>query len=155
MPKRSPDHRKQQALRAHGSLNPHPEAVTSALFQNSDFFDPTDLLQVKYEMLRRVDADHQPIVRATQEFGFSRPSFYQAQAAFQQSGLSGLIPKKRGPRQAHKLTAPVMEFIQQTRLAEPALSWRELAERVGARFAVSVHPRSIERGVARGQKKRR
>ena len=155
MPKRSSDHRKQQALRAHGSLNLHPETVTSALFQNSDFFDPTDLLQVKYEMLRRVDADHQPVVRATQEFGFSRPSFYQAQAAFQQNGLSGLIPQKRGPRQAHKLTTPIMEFIQQTRLAEPALGWRELAERVRARFAVSVHPRSIERGVARGQKKRR
>jgi transposase len=152
MPKRSSGHRKQQALRAHGSLNPHPETVTSTLFQNSDFFDPTDLVQVKYEMLRRVDADIQPISRATQEFGFSRLSFYQAQAAFQQSGLSGLIPQKRGPRQAHKLTVPIMEFIQQARLAEPSLRWQELADRVKERFDVSVHPRSIERGVARGQK---
>lgn len=155
MPKRNSDPRKQQALRAHGSLNPHPEAVTSALFQNSDFFDPRDLVQVKYEMLRRADAENQPVSRAAQEFGFSRPSFYQAQAAFQQSGLSGLIPQKRGPRQAHKLTASVMEFVEQTRRAEPSLRWQELAHRVKQRFGVTIHPRSIERGVARGQKKRR
>jgi hypothetical protein len=85
MPKRNSDQRKQQALRAHGSLNPHPETVASALFQKSDFFDPRDLVQVKYEMLRRVDAESQAISRAAQEFGFSRPSFYQAQAAFQQN----------------------------------------------------------------------
>jgi transposase len=155
MPKRNSDQRKQQALRAHGSLNPHPETVTSALFQNSDFFDPQDLVQVKYEMLRRADAESQPISRAAQEFGFSRPSFYQAQVAFQQSGLSGLIPQKRGPRQAHKLTASVMKFVEQTRRAEPSLRWQELADRIEEQFGVNVHPRSIERGLAREQKKRR
>ncbi len=149
MPKRNSDQRKQQALRAHGSLNTHPEAVTSSQFQNSDFFDPRDLVQVKYEMLRRVDAENQSISRAAQEFGFSRPSFYQAQAAFQQSGLSGLIPQKRGPRQAHKLTAAIMEFVEQTRRSEPSLRWQELADRVKQRFAVNNHPRSIARGVAR------
>ena len=112
MPKRNSDARKREALRAHGSLNPHPEAVTSALFQNSTFFDPADLVQVKYEMLRRAEAENQPVSRAAREFGFSRPSFYQAQTAFQQSGLSGLIPQKRGPREAHKLTDAVMEFVE-------------------------------------------
>ena len=155
MPKRSSDQRKQQALRAQGSLNPHPETVTSPLFQNSGFFDPRDLVQVKYEMLRRVDAENQPISRAAQEFGFSRPSFYQAQAALQQGGLSGLVPQKRGPRQAHKLTASVMKFVEQTRRAEPSLRWQELADRIEEQFGVNVHPRSIERGVAREQKKRR
>jgi len=155
MPKRSSDQRKQQALHAQGSLNPHPETVTSPLFQNSGFFDPRDLVQVKYEMLRRVDAENQPISRAAQEFGFSRPSFYQAQAALQQGGLSGLVPQKRGPRQAHKLTASVMKFVEQTRRAEPSLRWQELADRIEEHFGVNVHPRSIERGVAREQKKRR
>jgi transposase len=155
MAKRNSDQRKQQALRAHGSLNPHPETVTSVLFQKSDFFDPRDVVQVKYEMLRRADAENLPISRAAQEFGFSRPSFYQAQAAFQQSGLSGLMPQKRGPRQAHKLTVEVMEFVEQTRRAEPSLRWRDLAERVNQRFGVNIHPRSVERGLARRQKKRR
>ena len=155
MPKRNADARKREALRAHGSLNPHPEAVTSALFQNSDFFDPVDLVQVKYEMLRRAEAENQSVSRAAREFGFSRPSFYQAQAAFQQSGLSGLIPQKRGPREAHKLTDAVMEFVEQARRAEPALRWQELAHRIKQRFGVEVHRRSIERAVARQQKKRR
>jgi len=155
MSKRNADARKREALRAHASLNPHPEAVTSALFQNSDFFDPLDLVQVKYEMLRRADAENQPVSRAAREFGFSRPSFYQAQAAFQQSGLSGLIPQKRGPREAHKLTDAVMEFVEQTRGAEPSLRWQVLADRIKQRFGVEVHRRSIERAVARQQKKRR
>lgn len=155
MAKRNADARKRKALRAHASLNPHPEAVTSALFQNSDFFDPLDLVQVKYEMLRRADAENQPISRAAREFGFSRPSFYQAQAAFQQSGLSGLIPQKRGPHEAHKLTDAVMEFVEQARRAEPSLRWQVLADRIKLRFGVEVHRRSIERAVARQQKKRR
>jgi transposase len=155
MPKRNSDARKREALSAHGSLNPHPEAVSSVLFQNSNFFDPLDLVQVKYEMLRRTETDNQPVSRAAREFGFSRPSFYQAQAAFQQSGLSGLIPQKRGPRQAHKLTDAVMEFVEQARLAEPSLHWQELADRIKQRFAVEVHQRSIERALTRRQKKGR
>lgn len=155
MSKRNADARKREALRAHASLNSHPEAVTSALFQNSNFFDPLDLVQVKYEMLRRAEAENQPVSRAAQEFGFSRPSFYQAQAAFQQRGLSGLIPQKRGPREAHKLTDAVMEFVEQTRGAEPSLRWHVLADRIKQRFGVEVHRRSIERAVARQQKKRR
>jgi transposase len=155
MSKRNADARKREALRAHASLNPHPEAVTSALFRNSDFFDPLDLVQVKYEMLRRADAENQPVTRAAREFGFSRPSFYLAQAAFQQSGLSGLIPQKRGPREAHKLTDAVMEFVEQTCGVEPSLRWQVLADRIKQRFGVEVHRRSIERAVARQQKKRR
>jgi hypothetical protein len=78
-----------------------------------------------------------------------------SRAPKQQNGLSGLIPQKRGPRQAHKLTAAIMEFVEQTRRSEPSLRWQELADRVEQRFGVNIHPRSIERGVAREQKKRR
>jgi hypothetical protein len=72
-----------------GVLHPHPESVTAALFQDSSFFDPSDLIQVKYEMLRRVEAEQIPVSRAAHEAGLSRPSFYQAQAAIQQIGLAG------------------------------------------------------------------
>jgi hypothetical protein len=89
---------KRQTLRRHGTLNPQPESVTHPLFQNSDFFDPDDLLQVKYEMLRQVHVDQQSISEAAHDFGFSRPSFYQAQAALQQDGVFGLLPHKRGPQ---------------------------------------------------------
>ena len=47
-------HDKQAVLRQHATLNPRPGGVTHALFENSEFFDPDDVLQVKYEMLRLV-----------------------------------------------------------------------------------------------------
>lgn len=146
---------KDLALRQHGSLNPHPDQVADPLFLNNDFFDARDLVQVKYEMLRRVQTEGQPVNRAAATFGLSRPSFYQAQAAFQQGGLPALLPHKRGPREAHKLTAEVLTFIRQARQQDSSLRPAELVSLVMDRYGVTVHPRSIERALARSQKKPR
>jgi len=145
---------KRQTLRRHGTFNPHPEAVTHALFHNSDFFDPDDLLQVKYEMLRQVHVDNGSISESAQVFGFSRPSFYQAQSAFQQGGVFGLLPHKRGPQGGHKLTTRVMEFVAQQRSADASVTPEQLAEAIQKRFRLRVHSRSIQRRLLR-QKKRR
>ena len=118
---------KQRRLRQQATLNPRPEGVTHPLFQGSEFFDPHDLLQVKYEMLRLVSVERRPVSESAKAFGFSRPSFYQAQAAFTQSGLAGLIPQKPGPHGGHKLTPTVMEFLTQARGAEPSLRSERLA----------------------------
>jgi transposase len=155
MPKRPRQDPKLQSLRQHGSLNPRPQGVTDELFTTSDFFDRRDLVQVKYEMLRRVREDGQPITEATAKFGFSRPSFYQAQAAFKAGGLAGLTPQKRGPKQANKLSAEVIGFIQQILQQDPSLRSPALATRIQERFGLAVHPRTIERGLARHQKKLR
>jgi transposase len=144
---------KRQTLRRHGTLNPHPETVTYPLFQNSDFFDADDLVQVKYEMLRQVHVDKRFVSESAGACGLSRPSFYQAQTAFQQEGLFGLLPLKRGPQGGHKLTSKVMEFIAQQRTADASLTAQQLAESVRKRFQVQVHPRSIQRQLLR-QKKR-
>ena len=150
-----PDHpQKRQTLRRHGTLNPHPEAVSDPLFHNSDFFDSDDLVQVKYEMLRQVHIEKGSISESAQAFGFSRPSFYQAQAAFQQDGVVGLLPHKRGPQDGHKLTTEVMEFIAQQRSADSSLTLEQLAETVQKQFRIQVHPRSIQRRLV-CQKKRR
>ncbi len=45
---------KGRALGKHGTLHTRPEQVRDPLFQHSEFFDPRDLVLVKYEMLRRV-----------------------------------------------------------------------------------------------------
>ena len=79
--------RKTQLLRQESALNPRAAAVTDPLFQQSEFFDPADLLQVKYEMLRQVHREGQLVSEAARAFGLSRPSFYQAQAAFEEAGL--------------------------------------------------------------------
>ena len=70
---------KGESLRQQGVLNPHPEKVADPLFHGSEFFDPRDLVQVKYEMLRRVRVERASVTEVTQAFGFSRPVFYQAQ----------------------------------------------------------------------------
>jgi transposase len=142
------------ALREQGTLHPHPTAVTDSLFQHSAFFDPRDVVQVKYEMLRRVKKEQASVSEAAAACGFSRPSFYQAQDAFARQGLAGLLPRKRGPRQAHKLTAEVIAFISELRGADPSLGAAELAQRVADRFGLRVHPRSIERRLVQGPEKK-
>jgi hypothetical protein len=46
------DDGKTRALAASRTLNPHPEKVTDPAFGPGGFFDPADLVQVKYEMVR-------------------------------------------------------------------------------------------------------
>lgn len=154
MPRTQKDTDKQKALRQHGTLNPRPQDVRHSLFRDSDFFDPDDMIQVKYEMLRQVHVDNRPVSQTAHEFGFSRPSFYQASATFDQAGLSGLVPLKRGPRSGHKLTAEVMEFVRAKRISDPSLSFVQLAELVKMDFNLQVHPRSIERQLLREKKRR-
>src|ERR1700756_5923680 len=110
-----PRQTKRSFLRQQGTLNPRPKAVRHESFRDGEFFDAEDLLQVKYEMLRQVDVDKQPVSQAAKTFGYSRPSFYQAQAAFQEAGLAGLLPQKRGPRSGHKLTGELLQFVTQLR----------------------------------------
>ena len=145
MPRAKNNSDKQKALQQHGTLNPRPQDVRHPLFQNSEFFDPSDLLQVKYDMLLQAHAEKRAVSRTAKEFGFSRPSFYQTEFAFEQDGLPGLLPQKRGPRNGHKLTPEVMKFVTEQQTLEPSLSLAQLAELVQHNFQVKVHPRSIER----------
>lgn len=135
-----------KALDTIGATHPHPQAVTDALFLDSAFFDPHDLVQVKYEMLRSVQAGSHRVVQAAQTFGLSRPAFYVAQAAFVREGLPGLLPRKRGPKGPHKLTEEVLAVLAaavQERGVMPGgdVLARLLAERCG----IEAHPRTIVR----------
>ena len=145
---------KADALRQRGCLHPHPERVTDELFVSSEFFDPRDLLQVKYEMLRRVLVEGQSVSQSAVRFGLSRPSYYQAQKAYEEGGLPGLLPKRPGPRRAHKLSEEVVEVLRGALAGEPTLGPQELVQLVELRFGLSVHPRSVERALARHKKKR-
>ena len=84
---RRPADAKTRALKEHGCLNPNAETVRDELFLSNAFFDPRDLLQVKYEMLRRVREDGVPVSHAAASFGVSRPTWYQAQRAWKAGGL--------------------------------------------------------------------
>ena len=145
---------KSQALREQGSLNPRSSRVTDPLFQDTAFFDSKDLVQVKYEMLRRVQTDKHSVTAAARAFGFSRPSYYQAQAAFESGGLPALVRKRPGPRSAHKLSEAVRQFIEQRKATDSSLRSTDLARLVQEHFRRSVHPRSIERALQRQKKGR-
>lgn len=150
MAKRS---RKQERLAEAGALNRHPERVRAPHFHDAGFFDRSDLVQVKYEMLRQVSHEGTSKAEAAALYGLSRPTFYQAEAAFAREGIPGLLPRRRGPKGAHKLTGEAMAFIEAQRAGEPAPSARALARALRTELGISVHPRSIERALARKKKR--
>lgn len=150
--RREPDP-KEEALKKHGALNPQAEEVLDPLFHEDPFFDSRDLVQVKYEMLRQVRVEGKAVTDSSSSFGFSRPSFYEARSAFEEGGLSGLLPKKRGPRGGHKLTEDVVEFLKGERERDEAISGKALSDLLRERYGLKVHPRSIERAL-KGRKKK-
>ncbi len=141
-------------LRRTGTLNPHPTAVSDNLFRENPFFDSKDLLQVRYEMLRRHRVEGASIVDVSSTFGVSRPTFYQAQTAFERSGLTGLLPKQRGPKEGHKLSVQVIEHVRSLKTSAPSLTTVECVKAVEEKFGITVHRRSLERALA-GKKKLR
>lgn len=147
------DDPKSKALQNLRCLNPRPDKVTSELFQANDFFDPRDLLQVKYEMLRRVRVDQRPIRQVAFQFGFSRPSVYKALATFDRTGLLGLVRTKPGPRRAHKLSESVVKFIEEQKREDGSVTLDQLVNRIKRQFGLVVHTRSIQRALKRKKKK--
>jgi len=149
-----PDDTKAASLRRHHALNPRPADVADPAFSDGNsFFDARDLVQVKYEMLRRVLHEAQPVTDASRAFGFSRPSYYQAQAAFAEVGLPGLLPQRPGPRRAHKLSDAAMTVLEEAITLEPGVRPAPLVALLKERLGIVVHPRSVERALARRSKK--
>ena len=153
MPQSSQPNTKRQALEASGTFNPRSAKVRHPLFQQSEFFDPQDLLQLKYETLRALKTEGYSIAKASSDFGLSRPTIYQAQAIFAEKGVEGLLPHKTGPKHPRKLTPEVRQHLQELEKALPEIGAAELARRVRQRFNVTLHPRTIEKAL-RGKAKR-
>lgn len=147
------DTRKRTILRAQKTLNRHPERVRDELFLTNEFFDPHDAVQLKYEMLRRVQLEGWTVSAAADAFGFSRPSFYKIQKDFQRGGLSGLLPKKVGPKGAHKLVDTILDYVEEARSQDESLNISKLVKRIEEQFGIKVHPRSLERALERRKKK--
>jgi transposase len=139
---------KVKALLEEGMLNPTPEKVRDPKFRENKFFDPRDILQVKYEMLRRVSVENASVTDATEEYGVSRPTYYQTKTNFDRAGVAGLIPQKRGPHGPHRLQGEALAFVEQQLVAGEPVRARELAKLIRQKFDLTIHPRTIERAVA-------
>jgi transposase len=87
------------------------------------------------------------VTGVAQEYGISRPTYYQAKADFDAGGIAGLVPKKRGPHGRHKLRDEVMAFIEQYLVQGEPVRARDLAILIQRKFGLEVHPRTIERAV--------
>ncbi len=146
------DNSKQAALRAAGTLHPKPDAVGDDAFLQGEFFDPNDLVQVKYEMLRRHREEHKSVTEVAKLFGTSRQAFYSAKARFDSQGIPGLIPQRRGPRGAHKCSEQVLDFAEQWKKTHP--TEKGPAEAIEQHFGIHIHPRTINRALL-GRKKKR
>jgi hypothetical protein len=131
-----------RALTEAGLLHPNPEAVLAPLFTGgSGFFLASDKVQVKYEMLRAHLVDELPVSEAAAVHGYSRAAFYLVAAAFDQSGMAGLLDERRGRRGPVKLRPEIVDFIR----AQAHGSGAQIAEQVAERFGVVLHRRTIER----------
>jgi transposase len=146
---------KQEILKKRRCLNPKPKQLKDELFEKYTFFDSNDLIQAKYEMIRRVNEDGWSIRKAAKTFGFSRPSFYEAKKAFEKQGITGLIPKKRGPKEPHKLSREVIEYLEELECQTPKLKAQTLTDQIKEKFEVKINTRSIYRALEKLKKKKR
>ena len=140
--------KKTDRLRQSGTLNPCPEAVSDPLFQDSEFFDPRDLLQVRYEMVRSAAAGT-AIKEAAVRFGTSVSTCVRANRAFRKDGLRGLIPRRRGPRGPHKITAEIIAFVEEYRREHGPVGLATLVPLIAESFGVKVHASGLYRALAK------
>jgi transposase len=103
--------------------------------------------------LRRVRTDGLPISETAVRFGVSRPTYYRVETDFEREGMKGLLPRKRGPKDGHKLSAKVVEALLAAREADPSLDTASLVELLRERFDIEVHLRTVERALLRQEKK--
>jgi len=133
-------------------LNTNALKVKNELFMKNDFFDPLDLIQVKYEMLRKVRKENSSVNATATLFGMSRQNYYKVKNAFEKKGMLGLLTEKRGPQQPFKLKDDIVNFVNQQKKENPWLSTKQITKAIKNKFDVTIHPRTIER-MNKSQKK--
>jgi len=146
---------KSRYLKSIGVLHAKPQQVRDEAFQDSEFFDPRDLAQVRYEMLRRHRVEGKSVATVARAFGVSRQTYYRVEAVFQEHGMNGLLPEKRGPKAPHKCSQAVLDFVAGQRMSYPDRSWSTVADQVERVLGMRVHPRTLQRRWSLRKKNRR
>jgi transposase len=134
-----------KSLIENGSFNRNADAVSNPTFRNNPYFDPHDLVQVKYEMLRSVKNDGLNVSDASKQFGFSRTAYYKIEKRFAEAGVEGLCQQKTGPKFPSKITPDIVEFAEKLRNERPGITNDELVREVEAQTGVTMHKRSLQR----------
>ena len=150
-----PPSKRDRLIRELGVLNPHPDRIRAPLVSTRAISSiPTIMVQVKYEMLRHVQVDGASKAEAAALFGMSRPTFYQAESAFASEGLPGLAAetaRAQGRAQTQLGGHGVHRGASGSNDGSDPRS-RAWHRRSKPALELSVHPRSIERALARKKK---
>ena len=137
-----------RALEQAGLLHPAPAAVVAEPFRSHpQFFASFDKVQVKYEMLRAHALDGHTASAAASAHGYSRAAFYLVQAAFDRSGMIGLLDERPGRRGPLRLSPDVLAFLEARRRERPEASGAQLARELEAALGVKLHRRTVEKAL--------
>jgi len=147
--------------RTHRSIDRRPlerrlPAIRDQLFRSGDFFDPEDVAQVKYEMLRRHRVDGLGVTEVAALFGVSRQTVYNIARDFDEHGMLGLSsskPRARpGPRGGWKCTREVVAFAARRRRQRPGVGLTELAREIERRFRITVTAGALRYALTSGER---
>jgi hypothetical protein len=134
-----------EILRRALCLHRSPENVKDEAFiEKSDFFDPRDIVQVKYELLRRCQIDGKDVASACLDFGFSRTTYYKVQQAFLAGGLPSLMGRQRGRPNPIKVTDVVLGYTIAEKAKNPKLTAREMVAALEARYQLQLSVRMVQ-----------
>ena len=149
------DREKRRALVQARTLHPAAERVRAAVFlKHPDFFDASDKLQVKYEMLRAHFRDGHPVTTVCAAFGYSRQTFYLLRDRLAHRGLAGLRDARPGPVGPRTCTPTVVAYLRAQRAEDPTVSIQALLDRLQRTHGVGLHRRTVERIVGGGPRKK-
>jgi len=136
---------KELFLKKEGLLNPKPDRIIHPLFNTHDFFNPLDLPQVRYEMLRCARAREQSVSGACKAFGFSREYFYRLERNFMRQGYSALLGSQVGRRPLILLNQEIVSFIVLEKIRNSKITAGNLLKQIQKRYNVECSIRTVER----------
>jgi len=136
---------KKETLVANGTYYKRYQSVKKQGFRVGGFYDPMDIIQVKYEMIREAQDSGRSIRDVAEDFGFSRTAYYAIKEGFDTCGMLAFIPEKKGPREQHKLTVTLRELIDEYTAVHPKASAAAIAGVILSEKGVSISKRTIER----------
>jgi transposase len=136
---------KRAFLKNEGLLNSKPQRVSHPLFETLDFFDPFDLPQVRYEMIRSARVEKMSVLEACQLFGFSREYFYKLERAFMSRGYIAMLGSTMGRRPIIALNQEIINFIAHQKIEQPGVSGEKLRQQIQRLYKVDCSRRTVER----------
>ena len=126
-------------------LHQSPEQVRDERFLQEDgFFDPKDIVQVKYELLRTCQVEEVDVTAACARFGFSRTTYYKVYDAFLRGGIPALMGRPRGRPKPIKVNELVLGYLISEKAKNPRLPAAEMVAPLRQRYQVELSERMIQ-----------